>query len=502
MAQAGKTPIQLFYSPTPGNVPTTSNLVLGELAINIADGKMFYLDPTATIVEEFNPNSGSLDGGLAGSLPYQSAPNTTTFLNIGTVGKVLTSDGSVPTWSSYNALTIGTGLSGTSYNPSSATTIAIANTGVTAGTYGTAISVPQITVNAQGQITNVVDLQIDSPSYQGVWDASANTPLLASSVGTEGYYYIVSVAGTTNLNGVSSWSVGDWAIFGAGVWSKVSNSQSSVFNEITVTGLTGFMYANRTSEVTASTTIPNTSITGLGTMSTQAASSVAITGGTINGAVVGGTTAAAVTGTTVTASTQFTGAGTGLTGTASSLSIGGTAAKATNVAGGASGSLPYQSGANATSFLGIGTDGQVLSVSSGAPAWESLSGVAVTSLSGGTTGLTPNTATKGDIVLGGVLAQANGGTGVANTYRITVSNANQVLDQAVNSGSAPTFTGTNFSAIGNAALTNSSITFGSTSQALGSTVSALDGVAIGSTTAAAGYFTTLNATSGISGGVF
>jgi hypothetical protein len=45
---------------------------------------------------------------------------------------------------------------------------------------------------------------------------------------------------------------------------------------------------------------------GLGTISTQAANSVAITGGTINGTTIGGTTAAAITGTTITATGDVT----------------------------------------------------------------------------------------------------------------------------------------------------------------------------------------------------
>jgi len=45
--------------------------------------------------------------------------------------------------------------------------------------------------------------------------------------------------------------------------------------------LTGYVKGSGTSAMTASATIPNTDITGLGTMSTQAASAVAITGGTI-----------------------------------------------------------------------------------------------------------------------------------------------------------------------------------------------------------------------------
>lgn len=61
-------------------------------------------------------------------------------------------------------------------------------------------------------------------SYQGAWNASTNSPALTSSVGTNGYYYIVSVAGSTNLNGITDWKIGDWAIFNGTVWQKIDNS--------------------------------------------------------------------------------------------------------------------------------------------------------------------------------------------------------------------------------------------------------------------------------------
>jgi hypothetical protein len=62
-----------------------------------------------------------------------------------------------------------------------------------------------------------------------------------------------------------------------------------------------------------------------------------------------------------------------------------------------------------------------------------------------------------------------------------------------------TISGSNntLSNIANASLTNSSITFGSTAQALGSTVSALNGVSIGATTASTGAFTTLSASTSL-----
>ena len=42
MAASGYTPIILLNSTTTGNTPTTSNLAVGELAINVTDGKLFF----------------------------------------------------------------------------------------------------------------------------------------------------------------------------------------------------------------------------------------------------------------------------------------------------------------------------------------------------------------------------------------------------------------------------------------------------------------------------
>ena len=173
---------------------------------------------------------------------------------------------------------------------------------------------------------------IGALNYKGSWNALTNSPTLTSGVGTKGDYYVVSVAGVTNLDGTALWSIGDWAVFNGSIWQKVDGSTNEAFNSITVTGLTGYMYANNTSAVTASTTIPvanvsgavaNTvnvlaggllsgggaltgnvtisltsvpaaNVSGLGTMATQNANAVVITGGTINSvAHSGGTFASA-----------------------------------------------------------------------------------------------------------------------------------------------------------------------------------------------------------------
>ena len=118
--------------------------------------------------------------------------------------------------------------------------------------------------------------------YQGTWNASTNNPTLTSSVGTKGYYYVVSTAGSTNLDGTTLWGVGDWAVFNGSIWQKVDGGDTGNFVNISVSALTGYMYANGTSNVTASTTIPSGNVSGLGTMATQNANAVVITGGTIN----------------------------------------------------------------------------------------------------------------------------------------------------------------------------------------------------------------------------
>jgi hypothetical protein len=64
--------------------------------------------------------------------------------------------------------------------------------------------------------------------FQGTWDALNNTPTLTSGTGTTGHFYIVSTDGSTNLDGITDWKVGDWAVFvEQGVtdqWEKIDNS--------------------------------------------------------------------------------------------------------------------------------------------------------------------------------------------------------------------------------------------------------------------------------------
>lgn len=55
---------------------------------------------------------------------------------------------------------------------------------------------------------------------RGNWNATTNTPTLASGTGTIGQAYRVSVAGSTTLDGISSWLVDDFVYFDGSVWLK------------------------------------------------------------------------------------------------------------------------------------------------------------------------------------------------------------------------------------------------------------------------------------------
>jgi hypothetical protein len=375
-------------------------------------------------------------------------------------------------------------------------------------------------------------------NYQGTWNASTNTPTLTSSVGTNGYYYVVNVAGSTNLNGITDWQIGDWAIFNGSVWQKLDQTDvvTSVNGQTGAVVLTandvGALSNVTSTDGSVTITTPTTGVRDLSVQFATTTENVRVqvrntTGATltkgtvvyINGAtgqiptvakalattdatsaqtlgmisadlanntngyvtVIGlitnidtsaytdgaqlylsGTTAGGVTTTkpyapihlvyvgvvehahptqgkifvkvqngyeldeihNVSAQTPTNGQTivynsttslwenntvsltAGVNGTLP-IANGGTNGTATPTAG----AVSYGTG-TAYAFTSAGTSGQVLTSSgAGAPTWSSVSGIAVTSINFGTTGLTPATATNGAVTVAGTLALANGGTG-------------------------------------------------------------------------------------------
>lgn len=90
---------------------------------------------------------------------------------------------------------------------------------------------------------------LGSLNYKGTWNASTNTPALASGVGTKGDYYVVSVAGSTALDGISNWGVGDWVTYNGSVWQRVEGGADLNGVNLSVSG------TSTLSNLTASTAL-------------------------------------------------------------------------------------------------------------------------------------------------------------------------------------------------------------------------------------------------------
>ena len=132
----------------------------------------------------------------------------------------------------------------------------------------------------QQSIKAYVDTQVATiPSglnFQGNWNASTNSPTLASGTGTPGFYYNVSVPGSTNLDGETDWQVGDWAVFvEAGAtdkWEKIDNTSA-----LTGTGVAGRVaYWDSTNNLTQDSdlTFNGSSLVVGGTVTAQTGNSV------------------------------------------------------------------------------------------------------------------------------------------------------------------------------------------------------------------------------------
>ena len=69
--------------------------------------------------------------------------------------------------SNLAALTIGTGLTGTSYNGSTGVTIALGTSGVSAATYGSSTQIPVFAVDTYGRVTSVTNTTVQGGQYYG-----------------------------------------------------------------------------------------------------------------------------------------------------------------------------------------------------------------------------------------------------------------------------------------------------------------------------------------------
>lgn len=100
-------------------------------------------------------------------------------------------------------------------------------------------------LKAISSITNA----IGALNFKGTWNANTNTPTIVSGVGVKGDYFVVGVAGSTTIDGISNWGVGDWIAYNGSVWQRVEGGADLNGVNLSVSGTTTL------SNLTASTAL-------------------------------------------------------------------------------------------------------------------------------------------------------------------------------------------------------------------------------------------------------
>ncbi len=234
---------------TGGSAPATpSDATITLTAGDILDGGgAFTLNQSASETITFDLATGGAGAAVYGSTSDSIKIDQITLDAYGRVTAVSTgATGQVNTVVTGNSSTLtSTGTTAKTLTP---VTAAVVNGGASLATGD------QIYDFVAGQIANIPS----GLSFEGSWNASTDSPDLSAATPDNGQFWIVSVAGTTDLDGIDEWAVGDWAIYvstGAGTdgWQKVDNSSTlSGFgdtNQVTywtstgnVAGDTGFTF--------------------------------------------------------------------------------------------------------------------------------------------------------------------------------------------------------------------------------------------------------------------
>ena len=240
---AGEIGLSIFSNDagfiTSGSLPTVNNATITIAAgTNLTTGGNFTTNQGSNETITINMATGGAGAATYGSTSDSVKIDTITLDAYGRVTAVATgATGQINTVATGNANTIT--VSGTSTSRSIS-----ANTGAVSSSSSNLATGAQIQTAINTALTGVLQ-------FEGTWNASTNSPNLSSGTGTSGDYYIVSVAGNTNLDGITDWAIGDWAVFANTTWTKIDNSQ---VGNVTGSGSSGRIAVwNSASNITSDT---------------------------------------------------------------------------------------------------------------------------------------------------------------------------------------------------------------------------------------------------------
>lgn len=231
-------------NPTTAPVISITNTAPDQV-VSIASGSGINVTGTYPNFTVAATNAGTVTAVTA-SAPLSSSGGTTPNITISQASGSTDGYLSSTDWNTFNGKQAAgnyiTALTGeaTASGPGSAT-VTLSTPAVTSKlltgvniTGGSVVATDTI-LEAFGKVQNQINGLIGGSIYKGTWNASTNTPTITSGVGTTGWYYIVSVPGTTNIDGITDWNLGDWIIFDGTAWQQVDNTDAVV----SVNGYTG-----------------------------------------------------------------------------------------------------------------------------------------------------------------------------------------------------------------------------------------------------------------------
>ena len=268
MAQTGYTPISIYYSATATNTPTAGNLVAGELAINTADGKLFYKD-SAGVVQVIGTKGGvgsstttqvlyNSSGLVVGSANMTFSGTALTLANDASISGLTVGKGTaslrntVVGQGALNANTTGIGGTYIGYQTGYTNTTGTSNTFIgeqsgyfnTTGTYNTGLGQGSYASNSTSA-TGSYNTSLGALALYNNTTASYNT-----ATGYQAMYTNTTGDGTAfgafalkgNTTGIANTAIGGYSN-GAGIYAALQTNTTGSYN--TAVG-NGSLQANTT----------------------------------------------------------------------------------------------------------------------------------------------------------------------------------------------------------------------------------------------------------------
>ena len=388
--------ILLKRSGTAGKVPVTANLSLGELSLNYTDGRL-YTTSGAAIIDLSQNDKITLSGDATGTSTNPSAGSnysnlavtlSTVNSNTGTWGGA---NGQIPTFTvnskglitaagnialNTQAVTLASNTTNITANATVGTVgFDLTNTGVTAGNYGSATSIPTIVVDAKGRVTSITSNAVSTTISLGAGSGSGSVSgggTLTVSGGTgittsvTGSTYTITNGGVTGLSSSGAGNVTVSASTGAVTLSLPATGPGAVSagSSTAIPVVTTDTYGRVTALTTAAVVAPAGTLSGSTLAAGVTASSLTSVGTLVNltvtnpisGSVTGSAATATTAGTVTTAAQpNITSVGT-LTGlTVSSTITGSVSGSAATVTGASQSSITTLAGVTSLGTAAVTT---------------------------------------------------------------------------------------------------------------------------------------------------